>query len=568
MNGTVLVSNRRIDILLIIAVSLLVYLAALGGGVSSLDDAGLFQALQQGDIQVSSQFLSGGGTYYRPLSALSYLNDFIVWGANPVAFHVTNLALHTLNALLVYLLARNSLEHSDFSPAVALLAALFFVVHPLTCEAVAWISGRTDLLCGLFFLMGLVILTSESLGTTLSCALLFPVFFCSLLAKESAMALLVIAPLGLCAARTPVRGARVAATIATLLAAALAYGALRWGSARQLDQGLSVVAGTLAGKPPGPTLHDTVAVAGFYLGKLIWPYPLNIAIQEFDRPLFLVAGCLVSAVALPLFMRCREARLPLAIMFFGLIPPLLAFHAGIPWMPLAERYLYLPLTGAALLFALGVRHGGRIAGVVSLPVIVALAFTTNARATLWADPVAFWGDTVALSPHVPAARVIFAYELLKTGRMDTAAAELDTVSRQGYEDSLYWKCRMLQYLAANDPGGYESAMVGSARLSGNPSALYAELAMTLSRQTTGHADQQRLFMKKAIGYYEKSWQLDHRAVDGLYRAARLSLRIGDREGCRRLLSIYLRGPEAVTHGGSARELLHAVSSGNSSRLAN
>jgi Tfp pilus assembly protein PilF len=85
--------------------------------------------------------------------------DFAVWGMNPFGYHLTNLLLHTASAALFYLASRRllGLAMPAASPGIASLgaavAALYFAVHPLRVESVAWITERRDLTSGLFFLL-------------------------------------------------------------------------------------------------------------------------------------------------------------------------------------------------------------------------------------------------------------------------------------------------------------------------------------------------------------------------------------------------------------------------------
>lgn len=548
-----LFENQRINIMFIVIVSMLVYLNALFAGVSSLDDSGLFQALHRGDIKTSDLFLSGG-TYFRPLTILSYLTDNAVWSANPAAFHFTNMLLHTANALLVYALTLTYLDHGTNTRHVALIAALLFAAHPANSESVTWISGRTDLLCALFFLLTLIILVRTDEDILPSCFMLFIAFTCSLFAKESSISLLAIAPVCLFSTRKQRWNLRSTSLCATLVTTALLYTAIRSGSTGQFDKGVSAISTTLVQHDVLKRVYDTLAIMGFYFKKMVWPFPLNIAIHSFDKPLYLFIGCGTLAALIVFFLKQKEARLPLSIILFGLAPPLLVYHTAIPWMPIAERYLYIPLIGTVLLVAVMIRHVSAHCHPLCFMVILATAVATTFRVGLWADPVALWADTVAKSQSAPAARVIYAHELQKSGRFADAAKQLDMVSSVHYEDFLYWRCKARQSLVNNNMNGYESNMIKAAQLTSTPSLIYNEIAVTLS-QKSNHPAQQLLFLSKAISYYEKAWELDHREIAGLYRAARLSLRIGDEEGCRQLLKTYLSTTEKKQHAEQARALL-------------
>jgi hypothetical protein len=93
-----------------------------------------------------------GGRFIRPLPALWWWADRLVWGENALGFHLDNLALHGANvALLVHLLRRLGLS----GPAAA-LAGIIFAAHPVTVGSVAWVAARFDLLCLGFSLLALI----------------------------------------------------------------------------------------------------------------------------------------------------------------------------------------------------------------------------------------------------------------------------------------------------------------------------------------------------------------------------------------------------------------------------
>lgn len=119
--------------------------------------------------------------YYRPLGFLSHAVDWSIGGTNPLQFHLTNLVLHAISAVLVLLIGR---ALSPKSPA-GLIAALLFAIHASNNEAVLWVSARFDLLATCFALAAIYCLVRggwvEWLGPLL--------FVAAVLSKESAVAL-------------------------------------------------------------------------------------------------------------------------------------------------------------------------------------------------------------------------------------------------------------------------------------------------------------------------------------------------------------------------------------------
>ena len=101
---------------------------------------------------------------WMPATYISYMADITLFGPGMGPHHLVNVALHTLNALLLYALLLALLPRTADAPggtravasaALALLATAFWTLHPQRVEAVAWIAGRKELLCALFTLLGL-----------------------------------------------------------------------------------------------------------------------------------------------------------------------------------------------------------------------------------------------------------------------------------------------------------------------------------------------------------------------------------------------------------------------------
>ena len=90
---------------------------------------------------------------YRPLVTISYIFDYAVWGLNPKGFHLTNLILHILTSIIIYLLALEILKKSWPS----LIAALIFALHPVHTEAVTWVVGRAEVMAGLFYFLSFLL---------------------------------------------------------------------------------------------------------------------------------------------------------------------------------------------------------------------------------------------------------------------------------------------------------------------------------------------------------------------------------------------------------------------------
>ncbi|MEW6668800.1 MAG: glycosyltransferase family 39 protein [Thermodesulfobacteriota bacterium] len=104
--------------------------------------------LSQQDGILTPHSGKGHSGYYRPLTNATYSLDFKIWGLNPAGFRATNLALHLLACILLYLCMRKIVKGTG-GP---LFAILLFGLHPVNTEAVSWVASRNNILVTLFCL--------------------------------------------------------------------------------------------------------------------------------------------------------------------------------------------------------------------------------------------------------------------------------------------------------------------------------------------------------------------------------------------------------------------------------
>jgi hypothetical protein len=91
--------------------------------------------------------------FFRPVTILSFRLDYMIWGDDPVGFHLTNILLHALNCLLLFILAQKLGFHRTASAA----ASLLFGLYASHSEAVTWITGRLDVLSLTWILVSLLL---------------------------------------------------------------------------------------------------------------------------------------------------------------------------------------------------------------------------------------------------------------------------------------------------------------------------------------------------------------------------------------------------------------------------
>jgi protein O-mannosyl-transferase len=95
--------------------------------------------------------------FYRPLISVVMFTDYLIWGANGLGFHITNVLFHTVSTILVFgitkqLAGKITAKDSTYDDIWPAAAALLFGLYPLHCEPVSWITGRVDTIVTTFYL--------------------------------------------------------------------------------------------------------------------------------------------------------------------------------------------------------------------------------------------------------------------------------------------------------------------------------------------------------------------------------------------------------------------------------
>jgi protein O-mannosyl-transferase len=96
-------------------------------------------------------FTTGYANFWHPLTLLSYMLDWQLFGSNPAGYHLTNLIFHIANTLLLFLVLKRMTD----AVWPSAFAAALFALHPLHVESVAWVSERKDVLSTFFWLLAM-----------------------------------------------------------------------------------------------------------------------------------------------------------------------------------------------------------------------------------------------------------------------------------------------------------------------------------------------------------------------------------------------------------------------------
>ena len=352
-------------------------------------------------------FTSGEDVNWHPLTWLSLMLDAQLFGAGAAAPHLTNVALHAANSILLFLLLRR-LTGAQWRSAVV---AMFFAVHPLHVESVAWVAERKDVLSGFFAMLTLLCYERYVRADTGSArrrwflySLAVVLFACGLMSKPMlvtlpfVMLLLDFWPLRrftiasvpwLFLEKVPFFLLSAAASVATFIVQ---------------HKGGAVT--PLSRFPLSLRFENTFISYARYLGKTFWPVDLA---TPYPAPEYKPVVIVVLAIAL--FLGLCFAALALGkkypflftgwFWFAGMLVPVIGL-VQVGAQSLGDRYMYLPLIGVLVIVVWGIgeacaRYRPPVAMVPVIAVILLLACAVRAR-----NQVGVWRDSGTLFEHAVA----------------------------------------------------------------------------------------------------------------------------------------------------------------------
>ncbi|MGA2796896.1 MAG: tetratricopeptide repeat protein [Thermoguttaceae bacterium] len=150
-------------VLLVIVAVFCVYLPSISGDFIFDDDIHLtedkFIKAADGLFRI---WTSKESVDFWPATNTFFWIEWRLWGMHPTGYHVTNLILHVIEALLIWLILRK------LSIPGAFLAALIFALHPVNVESAAWIASRKNLMAMLFFLLSILWYLKFAMSTAIA----------------------------------------------------------------------------------------------------------------------------------------------------------------------------------------------------------------------------------------------------------------------------------------------------------------------------------------------------------------------------------------------------------------
>lgn len=382
---------------------------------------------------------------FAPLTIFSYLIDHSLWGKWAGGYHLTNVLLHGINAVLVFLLVRQITTRHVF----ALVVAMLFAIHPIQIESVVWISARKGLLSSVFILLSLLfwLKRERTSRDELSGTILFVV---ALMCKASA----VVVPGIVFVYDIFVRRRSFADSLA-----------------RQFVSGLLAVwfilltAGSQNSQTGGIRHHlglSKLEILGIdavlmwkYIGMLLWPTDLAILYDPAIQGIGLAIAVSVFAwgmIAVWIWKKRESQPLILfaSLSALALMVPVLNFFPLTTLMN--DRYLYLPCIAFFGLMVAAVEYvyrgtvlkiqtlkpqtSFRIAALTAGLVVLAYSAISIQQMSVWRNDSALWKQASQVSPELPVVQYQYALAEWRTGEHQAAITRLENALQLERVDDL------------------------------------------------------------------------------------------------------------------------------------
>jgi tetratricopeptide (TPR) repeat protein len=393
-------------------------------------------------------FRDFGSSNWHPLTWLSHMTDWELFGDSAVGHHGTNVVLHALNTILLFVFLRLMTGAFWRSACVAAL----FALHPLNVESVAWVAERKNLLSGFFGLLTLLFyafyirkpgwkrylpvfgayalgLTAKPMLVTLPLLLILldlwpgkrilgmvPMVALSSMSGTVSYPIRPVSLYKLLMEKIPLIVLSVGSIVVTLLAAE------RGGALKNLEH-----------FPLTVRLGNALYVYAVYLGNLFLPRDLAVFYPHpGSLPLWqtAAAGLLIAVVTALVLKWYRECPyLPVGwFWFLGTLIPVIGFvQVGLQAM--ADRYVYFPLIGLLVLLVWGMADLGRVRAVGktvligSMVIILLCSFIlTRQQLRHWQSSRTLFEHALAVAAENPVAHSNLAHALFGEGDWKGAEA--------------------------------------------------------------------------------------------------------------------------------------------------
>jgi tetratricopeptide (TPR) repeat protein len=469
--------NAILLCLLLFGLVLWVFLPVIHGAFIERNDSGFVTGnthINLTPANVAWAFCHSFDANWLPLTLWSFMLDHQLYGLKPWGYHLTNVLLHAVNTVLLFLVLRRMTglrpEKSIGAKTPqagatwrSLMVAALFGLHPLRVESVAWISERKDVLSVQFWMLTLWAYTrfaqgrsragcrvpgagdsSLALGSrpsTFDYYLALAFFALGLMSKPMMVTLPCVLlvldywPLGRWQQKNR-RGLLVEKAPFFLLSAIVSV--VTYSTQKNADMMSNVLTGLSLSF--SARLENALVSYGRYLGKLFWPVDLCVLYPYPDHwPMqkILFAGLLVLGLSVLVFVMRRQRPYLLTgwLWYLGTLVPVLGL-VPVGAQAMADRYSYIPSVGILIVLVWGTCQMTRgwhyqsigLGAVGGMLVLICIVLTRH-QLGYWKDDVSVWERAIAVTENNYDAHNMLGRAWYAQGRMDDAIREIQEVVR-------------------------------------------------------------------------------------------------------------------------------------------
>jgi protein O-mannosyl-transferase len=363
---------------------------------------------------------------WHPLTTLSHMLDCQLFGVKPAGHHFTNVLLHSIAVVLLFLVL---MQMTTAFWRSAFVAALF-AIHPLRVESVAWVAERKDLLSGMFFMLTLAAyaryVRRQSVERYAIVAILFA---CGLMSKPMlvttpfVLVLLDYWPLQRIVDRRTLREA-VIEKVPLLVLSALSC------AATIIAQGGP--GGEMEPFPLAWQINNALVSYLIYIWQIFWPRHLAAFYPhpENQLPMWEIILAIVVLVAVSGAAIALRRKYPYFITgwlwYLGMLVPVIgALQFGMQGH--ADRYTYLPHIGLYLAIGWGIndvtkswRRRRQLLGLSAVVAVVAFGWIARSQLPYWRNSEVFWNHMLAVTSNNYVAHNNLGVMLERRGQVDDA----------------------------------------------------------------------------------------------------------------------------------------------------
>ena len=376
---------------------------------------------------------------WHPLTTLSHMLDCQLYGLNAGGHHLTNVILHTISVLLLFLVLSQMTGGLWRSAFVAAL----FAIHPLHVESVAWVAERKDVLSGVFFMLTLAAYSHYARAPSRSRYLLVALLFaCGLMSKPMLVTLPFVLllldywPLD----KFKDENSEVGSRLRRLVMEKIPFLALSTCSCLV----------TLFTQRQGPHAMDQLpflwrlnnAFVSYltYIWQMLWPVRLAVFYPHPNNRLPLVEVTVAIAFLIGvslLVIRLRQSKPYLVTGWFwylGMLVPVIGL-IQVGEQAHADRYTYLPQIGLYIVIVWSIgdlllestsRVRRAIVGVAAAIIIVSLSARAFSQTSYWKNSETLWNHTLSVTSDNDVAHNNLGFLFLRSGELDKAISEFQT----------------------------------------------------------------------------------------------------------------------------------------------